>query len=393
MKIVFLCNNFKSLNGVERVWSQKLSLLAEQKEYDVYLITYNQYGAPFSFPISDKVHHIDLATRYISRCSFHGIYQYVDRYKSERFYRKKLNETLKLLAPDIIVCADLQVSDLKAVLSSSVHAVRIVECHCGRSAYFEDINKYNSSLTRLKEWILKKQLLSAIQKFDKIVVMTEAERMEWNLKDKVVNIPNMLVTYPEQEPDRPHAQKRVISVGRYAYQKGYDLLLKSWRLVEKKHPDWSLHIYGSNDGGIGDYQRLQENVRLFRINNVFLHQATDEIYSCYAKSDIYVMSSRYESFGLVLIEAMSCGLPVISFDCKYGPRSVIRNKETGLLVPFGDIKEMATAICSMIEHDKERQRMAANARQEIQKYNAENIMPLWYAFYESFVKDCLSRKK
>ena len=96
MKIVFLCNNFKSLNGVERVWSQKLSLLAEQKEYDVYLITYNQYGAPFSFPISDKVHHIDLATRYISRCSFHGIYQYVDRYKSERFYRKKLNETLKL---------------------------------------------------------------------------------------------------------------------------------------------------------------------------------------------------------------------------------------------------------------------------------------------------------
>ena len=70
MKIAFLCNNFKSLNGVERVWSQRLSLLAEHHDFDDYLITYNQYGAPLSFQISDKVHHIDLATRYISRCSF-----------------------------------------------------------------------------------------------------------------------------------------------------------------------------------------------------------------------------------------------------------------------------------------------------------------------------------
>lgn len=391
-KLVFLCNNMKSTNGVERVLSQRLSLLAESGMYEVYLITYNQYGAPFSFPISDKVHYIDLATRYIERCSYHGLYQYIDRYKSERFFRNVLNRVLETLNPDIVVCADLHVADLRAVLSSTVQAFRVVECHCGRSAYFEDIKKFKSLSERLRERVRKIQLLYAMRKFDKIVVMTEAERMDWHMNDKVVCIPNMLVTFPNHDFKSLQIQKRVISVGRYAYQKGYDLLLKSWRLVEKKHPDWSLHIYGSNDGGIGDYQRLQENVRLFRINNVFLHQATDEIYSCYAQSDIYVMSSRYESFGLVLIEAMSCGLPVISFDCKYGPRSVIRNEETGLLVPFGDVKEMAAAICSMIEHDIERQRMASNARQEIMKYNAENIMPLWYAFYESFEKSCSSCK-
>ena len=385
MKIVFLCNNFKSLNGVERVWSQRLSLLAEQIEYDVYLITYNQYGAPFSFPISDKVHHIDLSTRYISRCSFHGIYQYVDRYKSELFFRKKLNETLMLLAPDIIVCVDLQVSDLKAVLSSSVHAVRVVECHSGRSAYFEDIKKHNSFLKRLKESFLKKQLVSAIRNFDKIVVMTEAERADWNLKEKVVSIPNMLVSYPEQCPDRSHVQKRVISVGRYAYQKGYDMLLESWRLVEKTHPDWSLHIYGSHDGSVGDFKRLKEQVDEYQMGNVFLHQSTNDIYSCYAESDFYVMSSRFESFGLVLIEAMSCGLPVISFDCKYGPKSIIQKGETGMLVPQGNIKEMATTICSMIEHDEERQRMAEHARQESKKYHSEKIMPIWHEFYESLV--------
>ncbi len=392
MKIAFLCNNFKSLNGVERVWSQKLSLLAEHQEYDVYLITYNQYGAPLSFPISDKVHHVDLATRYISRCSFHGIYQYYDRYKSERTFRKVLNQTLEKLNPDIIVCADLHVADLKAVLSSTVQGFRIVECHCGQSAYFEDVKKFPRFWKRFKERMMKMKLLSAIWKFDKIVVMTEAERKDWGLNDKVVCIPNMLITFPNQEPDKTHVHKCVISVGRYAYQKGYDMLLDSWRIVQNTHHDWSLHIYGSHDGGVGDYQRLQEQVKQYQINNVYLHQATDDIYSCYTKSDFYVMSSHYESFGLVLIEAMSCGLPVISFDCKYGPRSIIQDRETGVLVPHADINEMAAAICSMIEHVEERQRMAFNARRESKKYNSENIMPLWHEFYESLLAGRSLRK-
>ena len=386
MKIAFLCNNFKSLNGVERAWSQKLSLLAEHFDDDVYLITYNQYGAPLSFPISGKVHHIDLATRYISRCSFHGLYQYIDRYKSERSFRKEFNQTLEKLNPEIVVCADMHVADLKAVLLSTVHAVRIVECHCGKAGYFEDIKRFTRFLKRLKEWILKIQLISVIRKFDKVVVMTEAEKADWNLKDKVVCIPNMLVAYPDQEPDKTHVQKRIISVGRYAYPKGYDMLLESWLIVQKTHPDWSLHIYGSHDGSVGEYKQLEEQIKQHQIGNVFLHQSTNDIYSCYTESDFYVMSSRYESFGLVLIEAMSCGLPVVSFDCKYGPQSIIQNGETGVLVHHNDVTKMATAICSMIEHDEERQRMAVNARRESKRYHTDNIMPIWHSFYESLVK-------
>ena len=383
MKIVFLCNNFKSLNGVERVWSQRLSLLAEHSDYEVYLITYNQYGAPLSFPISDKVNHIDLATRYISRCSFHGIYQYIDRYMSERSFRRELNQMLENLNPDVVVCADLHVSDLKAVLSSKVQAVRVVECHCGLSAYFEDVKKFKRFFKRIRERILKCQLLSAIRKFDKIIVMTESEKAAWNLKDKVVCIPNMLVKYPNQEPDKSYVHNCVISVGRYAYQKGYDLLLDSWRIVQKKHPDWTLHIYGSHDGSVGDYESLKDQIQQYHITNVILHQSTNDVYSCYAKSDFYVMSSRYESFGLVLIEAMSCGLPVVSFDCKYGPQSIIRNGRTGFLVSPDDINEMATAICSMIENNETRQQMSVRARQESKNYTSEKIMPIWHEFYES----------
>ena len=143
MRIAFLCNNFKSLNGVERIWSLKLSLLAKREDYQIYLITYNQYGAPLSFPLSEKVRHVDLSTRYISRCSFSGIWQYVDRYKSERVFRRALNDCLTTIRPNIVVCSDMHVADLKALLSVKLPVVRVVECHCGRSAYFEDLAKIN----------------------------------------------------------------------------------------------------------------------------------------------------------------------------------------------------------------------------------------------------------
>jgi glycosyltransferase involved in cell wall biosynthesis len=104
------------------------------------------------------------------------------------------------------------------------------------------------------------------------------------------------------------------------------------------------------------------------------------------------MSSRYESFGLVLIEAMSCGLPVVSFDCKYGPQSIIRSGQTGVLVSPDDIKEMAKAVCSMIENNETRQQMSVRARQESKNYTSERIMPIWYEFYRSVVTNCLRRE-
>ena len=383
MRIAFLCNNFKSLNGVERIWSQKLSLLAEREDDQVFLITYNQYGAPYSFPLSEKVRHIDLATRYISRCSFNGIWQYVDRYKSELAFRRILNDCLATIRPDIVVCSDMHVADLKALLSVKLPVVRIVECHCGRSAYFEDLAKLNGFFEKMKQYLLKKRLLRAISRFDRIVVMTEAEREDWKQKDKIVSIPNMLAHYPEDVHKGGHPNRRVISVGRYAYQKGYDLLLKAWRTVEERHPDWSLDIYGSLDGGMGEYEQLQCQIEVLGLNRVSLHSATTDIYSFYLESDIYVSASRFESFGLVLVEAMACGLPVVGFGNPYGPASIIKDGSTGVLVPPHDTQQLAEAICQMIEFPEERVRMGGNGRLEAKKYLPEQIMPLWRDFYES----------
>jgi glycosyltransferase involved in cell wall biosynthesis len=383
MRIAFLCNNFKSLNGVERIWSQKLSLLAERVDDQIYLITYNQYGAPFSFPVSEKVMHIDLETRYISRCSFSGIWQYIDRYKSELAFRHALNDCLMTVRPDIVVCSDMHVANLKALLSVKLPVVRIVECHCGRSAYFEDLAKMKGLFEKMKQYLLKKRLLRAISRFDRIVVMTEAERADWKQKDRVVSIPNMLVCYPEDVHIDRHVYRRVITVGRYAYQKGYDLLLQAWRTVEDRHPDWCLDIYGSLDGGIGEYEQLQRQIESLGLHTVSLRSATTDIYSSYLESDIYVSASRFESFGLVLVEAMACGLPIVGFGSLYGPASIIKDGSTGVLVPPHDTQQLAEAICQMIEHLEERVRMGENGRLEARKYLPEQIMPLWRDFYES----------
>lgn len=383
MKLAFLCNNMKSTNGIERVWAQRLSLLAESDMFEVYLITYNQYGAPFSFPLSEKVHYIDLSTRYFNHCSYHGILQYFDRFFSKLLYKRAIHKCLKRIAPDVITCVDVYLSDLQVVLNCKKDAAKVVECHCGLSAYFGDLKKIGSKSKRTIEQKNKEKIVQTILKFDKIVVMTEDEKKDWKADDKIVCISNMLPCYPSELLDKSRVNHRVISVGRYAYQKGYDMLINSWEYVQVKHPDWSLHIYGSRDGDRGDYESLKKKITTDSIQNVFLHPETDDVYSEYCESDIYVMSSRFESFGLVLIEAMACGLPVVTFDCKYGPGSLVDDGETGILVPPSNVQKLAQSICYMIEHADERIRMGRNARTAVLPYKAERVMSIWHHFYQS----------
>ena len=383
MILAFLCNNMKSTNGIERVWAQRLSLLAESDMFEVYLITYNQFGAPFSFPLSEKVHYIDLATRYIERCSYHGLFLYLDRFFSKLTYKKAIGSCLKHISPDVITCVDVYLADLQAVLNCKVAATKVVECHCGLSAYFGDLEKIGPKYKRSIEQKNKEKIVQTIRKFDKIVVMTEGEKADWKADDKIVCISNMLPCYPSELLDKSRVNHRVISVGRYAYQKGYDMLINSWEYVQVKHPDWSLHIYGSRDGDRGDYESLKKKITTDSIQNVFLHPETDDVYSEYCESDIYVMSSRFESFGLVLIEAMACGLPVVTFDCKYGPRSIVEDGLTGIIVPQNNIEKLAEAICSMIENEEMRNTFGSNARLASRKYLPDATLPLWNEFYKS----------
>jgi len=174
--------------------------------------------------------------------------------------------------------------------------------------------------------------------------------------------------------------KTITAVGRLVPQKGFDLLIDSFALLSDAHPDWKLVIWGE-----GEQRRELENQRerLNLTHRVELPGVTSRPGLWIETSGIFVLSSRFEGWGIVLLEAMSAGLPVVSFDCKYGPSDMITDGFDGLLVPRGQTKEMAAAISRLIEDSDMRDRLAQNAVVSARRFSREHVMEGWDEVLES----------
>ena len=226
-----------------------------------------------------------------------------------------------------------------------------------------------------KFWM--KNLLCHIQKLDKFVVLTEEDKKRWDELDSVIVIPDPLSF--NEVLISPLSSKRVIAVGRYVYQKGFDLLLAAWSIVEKESPDWSLAVYGQGDRK--PYEKLIDEYSIDK-TRCFLFGPTNDIISEYGRSSLFVFSSRFEGFGMVLVEAMACGLPVVSFDCPCGPKDIVRNGEDGLLVENGNVKQLAEGLLFLIKDSGERLRMSRAAIQNVQRYKIDHIAKNWKQLFE-----------
>lgn len=153
----------------------------------------------------------------------------------------------------------------------------------------------------------------------------------------------------------PLTEKRIIAVARYSHEKGIDLLLEAWAKVEKRTKEWRLDVYG--DGDTTAFNALIDRLGIDR-NRCLLNGRTGDIEKEYLRSSIAVCSSRFEGFGMIIIEAMACGLAVVSFDCPWGPQSIIKNGEDGFLVENGNIEKMADALVRLIEDENKRHTFA-----------------------------------
>ncbi|MCF0197051.1 MAG: glycosyltransferase, partial [Bacteroidaceae bacterium] len=178
-------------------------------------------------------------------------------------------------------------------------------------------------------------------------------------------------------------RKRVISVGRVTEQKGYDLLVEIWARVAERHPDYEMAIFG----GGPDQMMIERRAKELGISDSFrFYPPTPDIVAEYEQSELYVMSSRFEGFGLVLVEAMSCGVPVLSFDCPHGPSDIITDGQDGYLIPLGDIDSFAERICYLIEHPEERQRLTANGIESARRYSLPHIIPQWERLFSRLIE-------
>ena len=372
MKIVYLFPHYAQKAGTERILIDKMNWLSNHN-YEVIALSYEQGDHPFAFPLSDKVKHVDLDVRFFPLYKYSSFKRLVLTLVLRHRLLSRLRTFLQQQRPDLVICTTYNPFEID-MLSELCPSLKIpfwIESHC---TYLESYSADMLSLV-LKR---KRQLSShQLARVSKVIALTEGDAIEWRkVVGQVKVIPNMVSLSQNSKSmrDIQHA----IFVGRFADQKGLPDLLKIWSKVHQKYPEWQLDMYGT--GPLKGWF-LQE------ISNkdlgIVVHEPDANIMDRYLESAFLLLTSVYEPFGLVLVEAMSCGLPVVAFNCLYGPADIISDGVDGFLINNRDIDAFAERVYQLIRDKEMRQKMGKEAVKSAHRYSAENVMPIWNKLFES----------
>lgn len=375
LKIVYITPALYMAGGVERVLTLKANYFAEHFGYDVTIILTEGQGKPLFYPLSDKIKVINLNIGFeeLWTCSFvRKIFVYL---KKQHRFKKALTRELMCLRPDTTV--SLLRREINFISEIKDGSRKIGELHVNRANYrnFEanDTNFIKDVFARF--WMLS--LVSKLKKLDRFVVLTEEDKCAWPELKNLCVIPDPLSFVPSQHSLL--TEKRVIAVGRYVYQKGFDMLLQAWARIEKQFPDWSLAIFGDGDRTPYEHQLQELDIDADRCH---LNGPVTDVQQEYVNSSLLVFSSRFEGFGMVLIEAMACGLPVVSFACPCGPKDIVSHQKDGLLVENGNVEALANGMSCLMADDNLRRSMAIAGESNVKRFSMEQIALRWKAVLE-----------
>ena len=371
MKLLYILGNIINRAGVERIMTQKINYLAEM-DCDVSLVTTEQMNLPFSFPISKKVLHIPVNIPIPSRTDYPLFKWLVLFYKARSKYMKALNRIIKEDHPDIIICTtySFDVLDLLTKICHKNNIKLVIESHIQLTNVFMKARLAYHPLLSLYGKLHDSYILHYIRKAAMLVCLTDGDMKSWKQLqiDNACVIPNMITIRPPQTIN--YSAKRVIAVGRYSDQKGFDMLIRAWGRLSQKYTDWHLYIFGNEDRTPYEELARKENC----LDTCHCMPVTEDIASEYGKSSIFVMSSRYEGMPLALIEAMSSGLACVSYNCPNGPSDIINDGIDGLLVKNGDIDDLTNKMEALLSNESLRREMGTTAKQNIKRYSPNAIM-------------------
>lgn len=378
MKIVYVTPALYMAGGVERVLTLKANYFAENFGYDITIVLTEGKGKPLFYPLSPKVKVVNLDINFeeLWTCSFaKKIFVYL---KKQRLFKKALTKELMRLRPDITI--SLLRREINFLNDIKDGSRKIGELHINRANYRNFSTQNVGIVKRLFAKFWSRNLVAHLHRLDKLVVLTEKDREAWVELNNVVAIPDPLSLSPQMVS--PLTENRVVAVARYSHEKGIDLLLQAWAIAEKRALGWRLDVYG--DGDRSPYNQLIEDLHIDG-SRCELHGRTDNVEAEYVNSSIFVLSSRFEGFGMVLTEAMACGLPVVSFDCPWGPRSIITDGADGLLVENGNVAALAEALSKMMADEKLRNSFSEQALKNVQRFRMEQIAERWKNLFEGIV--------
>lgn len=359
--------------GMERVITNKANYFANMG-HEVYIITAEQKRRKYFYKLKDGIKLYDLDINYSDELTLLGklIHIIPKRIKHVRNLKKIL---LAIKADIVISTFGNEFFFLYKIKDGSKKVAEVHFCKNYR------LKRGRKGLWRLIDYIKTKQEERLVKKYDAFITLTKEDIENWGSSANIRTIPNALSNVPNEVSNL--TSKNLLVVGRLNYQKGIDRLLDVWKEISPIYPKWNLHIYGS-----GELQnQIEDQIRRYNlVNTTFIHQPISNISDAYINSSCYLMTSRFEGLPMVLLEAMSYGLPVISYACPCGPRDLILNGYNGFLVPDGDCKMLKERIIDIIECEVMRKEMGLNARSSILGYREDIIMQMWENLFKELLK-------
>jgi glycosyltransferase involved in cell wall biosynthesis len=223
---------------------------------------------------------------------------------------------------------------------------------------------------------LRKLIRRTYPRLDAVAVLTEGDRREYAaaLKDDVRLVAIANAAREMGGPPVDLAARTVLAAGRLGNQKGFDLLIAAFARIAGDHPDWKLRIHGKG----GARARLKAQIRESGLTKqVSIEGPAAELGNEMAQASIYALSSRFEGFPLILIEAMSKGMAVCAFDCPTGPGEIIDDHRNGILVPAEDVAALAAGLSELMADEDLRRRCAAAAAETASGYTMDAIGRRW----------------
>lgn len=376
MRVVYCLDSIKNTGGIQRVTVTKANALTTIPNYEVWIIVADNSGEGM-FVLSPAVHFVDLKVNYYEDDWKSRWYVLKGIFFKRRTHKKRLAVLLNHIHPDVVVAVGQSEKFLIPRIKGDWATIR--EFHFARGYRWEiarnGFGKISACVGDLVDWFV-------LRHYDRIVVLTQADRaFNWGKWESVSVIPNPVDIHPAGSALLE--EKRVIAVGRLSYEKNYPSMIRAFSSVAKRFSGWRLDIFG--DGS--ERESLKQLISDLSLDGIVnLRGSTRNINNEMLHSSLLVLSSRFEGFGLVLVEAMSCGLPVVSFACPCGPQDIISDGEDGFLVPEGNEEILADRICELIENVTIRKKMGAAALEKSRQYSLDRIIPMWMDLFEEVVR-------
>jgi len=324
MKIVYEIERLSTNGGIEHILTDRINYMAEKWGWDITIIVLlYEKDEPF-YKLSPKVKivRLNVKTKGLVMCI-------------QSLWR--LNKVVSQIKPDIYTT--IQSIGALSCLFNTHRTTTIYEAHGTRALMPHPI-----------------PLKIAEMFADAITVLTKYHEIEYRRAKRVEVIPNFTMMYPSHDVN--YNSKVIVSAGRKCYEKNFERLEKLWNKVSGITHEWKLKV----------------------------HHDTKDMVSAYLEGSIYVMTSRFEGLPMVLIEAMTCGLPIVAFDCPYGPREIIEDGKTGYLIPYNNDEMFIEKLTYLMEHPEVREEMGRAAQESVKRFSFETIMAKWKKLYEEVTR-------